>query len=547
MPSRTTPENTLSKSESPGFPSDRSTQPNNKRWRFNGTGQLVDSGAANEWDLADEIVRLSIADVGADPGEDLRGTLHTPPQSKMAAAAVAQLSEASPLESSSDASADSPQTSDHQISISHSRGSSIDTTISSSQESAISTASHTLLAPSQVSLKVNAAAEVKERPHSFSGGISASDLRRLQLAGEAPVTGMPGDAADYQGQVHQQWPSSHYRENNGSNERQFTPESQLTYPSLAHHSTAMPRPQPQQQQFDYRSGPVGPSVVPPPQRDELPIDYHMQQRNFNPLTGLAAPASSAPPAFVAGRPTNNVAGLSYRQPQRSFPQQGLVPSPTTLGYTGGHHTSHLSLGNTQQIYDMMLPGPHENHHPAVARVQQQHNVFPRTHQHSASDPSALRDAATLALLNNNMQGFGPPGPAMFPSAMPPPPMSLYASQFYPAQDPYSRTDVASAQAMAARLQSQYTGPYGVPGQAIGIDAVPRSGMSPDPSSPTGNGPSANNRKLGLYKTELCRSWEEKGSCRYASKCQFAHGEDELRKVARHPKACDSQPLQFTAN
>ncbi|KAF9648520.1 hypothetical protein BDM02DRAFT_3082669, partial [Thelephora ganbajun] len=38
-----------------------------------------------------------------------------------------------------------------------------------------------------------------------------------------------------------------------------------------------------------------------------------------------------------------------------------------------------------------------------------------------------------------------------------------------------------------------------------------------------------------YKTELCRSWEEKGSCRYGSKCQFAHGEEELRKVPRHPK------------
>ncbi|EGO04708.1 hypothetical protein SERLA73DRAFT_173919 [Serpula lacrymans var. lacrymans S7.3] len=55
------------------------------------------------------------------------------------------------------------------------------------------------------------------------------------------------------------------------------------------------------------------------------------------------------------------------------------------------------------------------------------------------------------------------------------------------------------------------------------------------SSQNGNGPSANNRKLGLYKTELCRSWEEKGSCRYGSKCQFAHGEEEIRKVARHPK------------
>jgi hypothetical protein len=39
----------------------------------------------------------------------------------------------------------------------------------------------------------------------------------------------------------------------------------------------------------------------------------------------------------------------------------------------------------------------------------------------------------------------------------------------------------------------------------------------------------------LYKTELCRSFEETGACRYGLKCQFAHGKDELRPVLRHPK------------
>lgn len=46
----------------------------------------------------------------------------------------------------------------------------------------------------------------------------------------------------------------------------------------------------------------------------------------------------------------------------------------------------------------------------------------------------------------------------------------------------------------------------------------------------GNGPSN-----PLYKTELCRSWEETGTCRYGAKCQFAHSRDELRPVQRHPK------------
>jgi len=42
-------------------------------------------------------------------------------------------------------------------------------------------------------------------------------------------------------------------------------------------------------------------------------------------------------------------------------------------------------------------------------------------------------------------------------------------------------------------------------------------------------------KQNLYKTELCRSFCETGACRYGHKCQFAHGEHELRPVMRHPK------------
>jgi len=38
-----------------------------------------------------------------------------------------------------------------------------------------------------------------------------------------------------------------------------------------------------------------------------------------------------------------------------------------------------------------------------------------------------------------------------------------------------------------------------------------------------------------YKTELCRPFEEFGFCKYAEKCQFAHGSYELRKLSRHPK------------
>jgi hypothetical protein len=538
MPTRTTLENN-SKAETAVLSPDRTgPQANSNRWRFNGTGQLVDSEAATaEWDfagdLADEIVRLGIADVGTDAGDDGRGQICTPPPSKMDPA-VLQLSETSPLESS-DTSADSSHSSDHQVHVSHSRGSSTDTTVSSSQESTLSSASHKLLAPSHTSLSVDTSVEVKERPHSFSGGLSSAELRRLQQAGGPPSGNiLPTETAD----SGQPWPSSHHRENVGSNDRQFTPESQLTYPSLTQHSATVPR-QPSQQLLDQTAS-ANPAQPTEAHRDEPPADYHNQLRNFNSLPGHIGHGSSGP-SFVNGRPNGAVTGLSYRQAPRAY-SQGLLPSPTNLGYPGNHHTAHLSLGNTQQMYDLMMPGPHDTH-PAVARVQQQHNVFPRTHQHSASDPSALRDAATLALLANNMQAFPGPG-SMFPSSMAPPvppTMSIYPSQFYPGQDPYPRADVATSQAMAATLQSQYTGPYGaVSGQNMAMDGgIPRPGMPPGPSSPNDNGPSLNNRKLGLYKTELCRSWEEKGSCRYATKCQFAHGEEELRKVARHPKVCFS--------
>ncbi|KAG7193939.1 uncharacterized protein KQ657_005138 [Scheffersomyces spartinae] len=39
----------------------------------------------------------------------------------------------------------------------------------------------------------------------------------------------------------------------------------------------------------------------------------------------------------------------------------------------------------------------------------------------------------------------------------------------------------------------------------------------------------------LYKTELCASFVKMGVCPYGNKCQFAHGENELKRVDRPPK------------
>ena len=38
-----------------------------------------------------------------------------------------------------------------------------------------------------------------------------------------------------------------------------------------------------------------------------------------------------------------------------------------------------------------------------------------------------------------------------------------------------------------------------------------------------------------YKSEICQRFIETGVCKFGDKCQFAHGQEELRVIAKHPK------------
>lgn len=59
-----------------------------------------------------------------------------------------------------------------------------------------------------------------------------------------------------------------------------------------------------------------------------------------------------------------------------------------------------------------------------------------------------------------------------------------------------------------------------------------SPSSPDsPNSQT----SQQQQPSSRYKTEMCRPFQEHGTCKYGEKCQFAHGITEVRNVNRHPK------------
>lgn len=43
------------------------------------------------------------------------------------------------------------------------------------------------------------------------------------------------------------------------------------------------------------------------------------------------------------------------------------------------------------------------------------------------------------------------------------------------------------------------------------------------------------KRILLYKTEMCRAFTETGMCKYGFQCQFAHYMEELRPVLRHPR------------
>lgn len=271
---------------------------------------------------------------------------------------------------------------------------------------------------------------------------------------------------------------------------------------------------------------------------ELSIPHRQQFANGAPVQGLGAPfvqlQSNGPVRH--GQPDNlpfrqQVRGVNMFQPPMQLAAQppALLPSPTNFAYPAipsphGHH-NHLSLGSQQQLYDMMVPMD-----PAINRTQQ---TFRAGHHHSASDPASLRDAAALLLTAgmHNLQGlqFGPPTPGLYPPmAMTPP---VYPNQFFQGAAPQGVFTQEMMGNMNRPLVPQFTGSTGAPQ----TPQASKQNFANTPSPQSSTGPSANNRKLGLYKTELCRSWEEKGTCRYGPKCQFAHGEEEIRKVARHPK------------
>jgi len=45
----------------------------------------------------------------------------------------------------------------------------------------------------------------------------------------------------------------------------------------------------------------------------------------------------------------------------------------------------------------------------------------------------------------------------------------------------------------------------------------------------------NKQNTSLYKTEMCRTFAEGLPCPYGDRCMYSHGNDEIRKISRHPR------------
>lgn len=304
--------------------------------------------------------------------------------------------------------------------------------------------------------------------------------------------------------------------------------------------------------------------------------FGMQQRmNARGNAGRGQPNANAGSSFAGfnGQAANGN-GFAYGSPPPQTFNPGLMSptmtSPTFLGsqglpYSPVHAPTPYSpyaapqpLAGAGQMFDMMT-NPAMSPQSQLGMLSSRAQNQLRGHGYSASNPPNLRDATTTAQSptrggpprNQPPRGAAPNlnhahslslpqtpfspqlGPVGYGPMSPPP-----YPNFYPGM-PHQTLTPEILQAMAAAGMVSPQSPRGNP---TGFNPAIQNALGTLQQDPAvmaliqqGGGPSANNRKLGLYKTELCRSWEEKGTCKYGEKCQFAHGEAEQRRVERHPK------------
>ncbi|KAG2703778.1 hypothetical protein I3843_06G144000 [Carya illinoinensis] len=120
-------------------------------------------------------------------------------------------------------------------------------------------------------------------------------------------------------------------------------------------------------------------------------------------------------------------------------------------------------------------------------------------------------------------------------------------------DSYKRPPLLENLEMA-RSPSIFSTPVKVEEEVLVMDGIlvaslPPGGRYARSATDSGDSTTSSSSSSGgksLYKTEICRSWEDSGSCRYGSKCQFAHGKEELRPT-RFPAKNKSEAQMYKSS
>lgn len=158
--------------------------------------------------------------------------------------------------------------------------------------------------------------------------------------------------------------------------------------------------------------------------------------------------------------------------------------------------------------------------PGQGRLNRSASVFsplspPASSSHSASTEHVNYDSSSSPFFSSNIWSQGPVSKTKQVPFRPDRSMSLNESS----------SSLLSTFRQLKNLEAFPSGPA--------TNVPPPPGFSP--TSNLSNQPNQPMVSPNRYKTELCRGFQETGSCKYGSKCQFAHGEAELRGLYRHPK------------
>ncbi|KAJ8330416.1 hypothetical protein QVD99_007754 [Batrachochytrium dendrobatidis] len=268
-----------------------------------------------------------------------------------------------------------------------------------------------------------------------------------------------------------------------------------------------------------------------------------------PLLFSASPISSPFAPGAVGSPIGGMSSnsaLRYRQQHFGLPSQSektfnlnspmdlasSLPGPSS-GLRSGSKYSADSRSGLYPADIVYLQQHFEKQHHLQSSLDnalfQPHGLQHMNHTQPQSD---LSSSAPLNHSSSNFNGLSSAARQLFPASTLSPLTSTVASQgsVRPTQRKRSMT-------IDSFHPGNTTDPIGIPYQmnlrSNSDDAQTHSSVGPTTSGSGSSAPKVKNPTL--YKTELCRAWEETGSCRYGTKCQFAHSSSELRQLDRHPK------------